>query len=285
MDRCHGEVTIDMIFIRNGWTSAKKQFPIAILLFLYELLWGVFLYKIIQSAITPVLQRYPDPGPGELSRFLFLIEGQLGLSENPSLRLYAALLAGMVFLRLVLTPLIRAGIYHGLLEERERDGAGWLFFEGIRTKWKPVSIFYAGELLLSLAPAYWILPQLFKRLSLLLNGDQKALMYTAGLLLAWVLWAYAIKKCLEYMLLGWLSHTGMLSSLLWCIRRILRVISISVILGAASLIVFLLFTSASWFWTGLLGLILHQIYPFFRSFLGIWQTASQFHLWKTGTQK
>lgn len=274
-----------MSFIRSGWVSAKKQLPIAILLFLYQLTWGVFLYKIIQSAIIPVLRRYPDPGPGELSRLLFLIEGQLGLAGSRELRLYAGLLGAMVLIRLLVTPLIRSGIYHGLLEEREQDGVGWLFFEGIRKRWKQVGLFYLLELLLSLAPAYWVLPKLANRSSQLLNGDHQTLLYFGTLALAWAVWIYIVKKCLEYTLLGWLSGAGPFASLIWCLRRFLKVTGISILLGCLSLLAFVLFTTGSWVWTGLLGLVLHQIYPFFSSFLGIWQTASQYHLWNTVREK
>ncbi|GGA53001.1 hypothetical protein [Paenibacillus physcomitrellae] len=274
-----------MTYIRSGWTSAVKQLPIAILLFLYQLLWSVFLYKIIHSAIIPVLQRYPDSGPGELSRLLFLVEGQMGLAGNSQLRLYGGLLAGMMLIRLLLTPLIRSGIYHGLLEEKDRDGAGWLFFEGIRKRWKPVSLFYVIELVLILLPAYWLVPKIYNQSIPLLNGDHHAFLLTGAALASWGVWIFLVKKLLEYALLGWISGAGLFVSLLWCARRLIQVIWISVLLGGLCLLVCSLFTAGAWIWTGMLGLILHQTYPLIGSFLRIWQTASQFHLWKTGTEK
>ncbi|ANS76321.1 hypothetical protein AWM70_18530 [Paenibacillus yonginensis] len=274
-----------MTYIRIGWSSAVKQLPIAILLFLYRLLWSVFLYKIIHSAIFPVLQRYPDSGPGELSRLLFLVEGQIGLAGNRQLHLFGGLLAGMMLIRLLLTPLIRSGIYHGLLEERDRDGAGWLFFEGIRKRWKPVSLFYLIELVLGLAPAYWLVPSIYNQSIPLLNGDHHAMWWIGAALASWGAWFFLVKKLLEYALLGWISGTGLLPSLLWCIRRLVQVIWVSLLLGGLSLLVCGLFTASSWIWTGMLGLVLHQAYPLIGSFLGIWQTASQFHLWKTGAEK
>lgn len=274
-----------MLFIHTGWTSAKKQIPIAILIFLYQLMWGAFLYKIIQSAILPVLRRYPDPGPGQLSRLLFIMEGQLSLPGSHELRLYIGLLAGMVLIRIIMTPLIRSGIYHGLLEERDEDGAGWLFFEGIRKRWKPVTLFYLLELLLTFAPAYWIFPRLYAELSPLISGDRQALLHAFLLLAAWALWIFMMKKGLEYMLLGYLSGSGVFSSLLWCVQRFPSIVVIAVILGGASLLTCVLCTTGSWIWTGIAGLILHQIYPLFSSFLAIWQTASRYHLWKTIREK
>ncbi|WP_138496371.1 hypothetical protein [Paenibacillus pinistramenti] len=274
-----------MTYIRSGWSSAVKQLPIAILLFLYRLLWGVFLYKTIHSAILPILQRYPEPGPGELSRLLFFVEGQMGLQDSSQLRLYGGLLAGMMLLRLLLTPLIRAGIYHGLLEERDGDGAGWLFFEGIRKRWKPVSLFFLAELVLGLLPAWWLLPEGYRRSILLLNGDHHSLWISGAALLGWGLWFYLVKKLLEYALLGWLSGTGLAPSLLWCLKNLAKVIWISLLLGGLTLLISTLFTAGSWIWTGILGLILHQTYPLIGSFLSIWHTASQFHLWKEGSNK
>ena len=273
-----------MTFIRNGWTSAGKQFPVAILIFLYQLVWGMFLFKILHNIIIPVLQRYPDPGPGELSRYLFLMEGQLGLESNSGLKLYAAIILGLALIRVIVTPLIRAGIYHSLLEEHEHQGAGWLFFEGICKRWRVVSLFYLAELLISLAPAYWIVPKLLSKLSQLLSADYQTLIYAALLLLGWGIWVYIMKRCLEYMLLGSLSRTGMINSLIWCIRKFPQVALISILLGLVSLALGASFTAGSWIWTGMLGLVIHQIYPLLSSFLGIWQIGSQFHLWRSGVK-
>jgi hypothetical protein len=117
-----------------------------------------------------------------------------------------------------------------------------------------------------------------------MNGDHHSLWIAAGLLLGWALWSYLIRKMLEYTLLGWLSGSGVLSSLLWCAVRIPIVIWVSMLLGALNLLLFTLFTAGSWTWTGISGLLLHQAYPLLGCFLGIWQMAAQFHLWKKRTE-
>lgn len=67
------------ISITRGWHSMKEQFYILILLFIYRLFWGYFMYKFIKSAVVPVLLRYPDANAGgsSIGRLLYYIEGRL----------------------------------------------------------------------------------------------------------------------------------------------------------------------------------------------------------------
>lgn len=267
-----------MRYIRNGWQSTKDQFPVVIILFLYQLLWGVFLYRLINSAIIPLLQRYPDPAPSELSRILFLIESQLELKYSSEVHLYFWLLAGMFILRMLLTPLIQAGILYGL-RPLTPDGAGLVFFQGIGRLWKPVTVFYLIELILVLGPAYWLGPKL---LDLLVQGIQTGgypLLYTAIYILGWLIYGYLIHQLLLYAKFGYIFGKGMLSSILSCLRRLLIVTGISLFLGGVALLLFGAFSTASWIWTGFLALILQQSYPFIRTLLNIWHIASQYHLW------
>lgn len=274
-----------MTFIRSGWASTARQLPVAILLFLYQLLWGVFLYRVVDSAVTAAMKRYPDPAVDQLSRLLFIIEGQMELKNNPDVLLLVGLICGMVLLRLLLTPLIRAGIYHGLLGESGGEGAGWLFFQGIRQRWKPVVLIYFLELVLTLLPGYWLLPRLYNLLPGILQAEQGQLLQAGILLVCWGIWIYLIKQCLVFITLGWLTEQNILPALRLYLHRLPAVISISCILGAIGISALGSFSLMSWVWTGILGLIIQQVYPFVRSMLNIWSLASQYHLWNLSSVK
>ncbi|MFC6647564.1 hypothetical protein [Paenibacillus rhizoplanae] len=114
--------------ITRGWISMKEQFYILILLFIYRLFWGYFLYKFIKSAVVPVLLRYPDANAGGsgIGRLLYYIEGQTALRTDPAVQHWLWLLLALTVLRLLLTPFIRAGLLHEL--HQERAGARGLFF-------------------------------------------------------------------------------------------------------------------------------------------------------------
>lgn len=74
--------------IREGWFLVRQHMFIAALLFLYQLIWGYFFYRMVQSAVIPLLLRYPDSDAGELSTLLFKMESQLNLSTHPEVHRY-----------------------------------------------------------------------------------------------------------------------------------------------------------------------------------------------------
>lgn len=76
---------------------------------------------------------------------------------------------------MVLTPLIRAGIFYNLHQEAKGE-RGLFFFTGMRKLWKPVTLFYLVELILTFAPGYWILPKI---LPILLNGIQEPVLFAS----------------------------------------------------------------------------------------------------------
>lgn len=93
--------------IREGWFLVRQHMFIAALLFLYQLIWGYFLYRMIQSAVVPLLLRYPDTDAGELSTLLFKMESQLNLSTHPEVHRYLWILGAMLLLRMLISPSFR----------------------------------------------------------------------------------------------------------------------------------------------------------------------------------
>lgn len=276
-----------MIYIRSGWSLVKKQLPSIIILFLYQLLWGLFLYRLVNPAVTEVLVRYPDPPPNLLSQPLFLLEGQYELKYGADFRFYLWLLLGMTLIRLLITPLLQAGILYGLTPIEERK-SGLPLFRGMREFWKPVSIFLFIELILISLPLYWVLPHIQSLLPYLMHSGAIQISIVVRIiayLLAWLLYCWFIDQCLLFAQFGYLFKQGVWRSILIGIRYMLQGAAISLILGGIVLGLFLIFGSVSWIWTGILALILQQSYPFIRSFFRVWEVTSQFQLWRMKTQK
>lgn len=275
-----------MNYVRQGFASLKSQFLSVIVLFLYQLLWGLFVYRLADTAITSLLQRYPNPPPTPLSKILFLLEGQINLWSYPEVQRYLWLLAGMIVLRLLLTPLIQAGILYGLAPSEDR-AAGFPLFRGMKEFGKPVLLFYFLELVLVLLPALWIVPKLWSLWpGLLSKADHMSIWLTGlGLLLGWFLYGWIVRQCLLFIQFGYLFKSGAWNSLLLGIRHLLQGLGIALILGFLALLVFLLMGTVSWIWAGLLALIVQQTYPLFRCTFRVWQVTSQFQLWKAKKQK
>ncbi|KOR75790.1 hypothetical protein [Paenibacillus solani] len=265
-------------YASQGWISVKDQLYVSILLFLYRLLWGYCLYRLVKSAVVPLLMRYPDSAPNELSRLLFFYEGEMSLSLSNTVHTYGWLLAGLLLIRMVLTPLIRAGIFYNLHQEAKGE-RGLFFFIGMRKLWKPVALFYLVELILTFVPGYWILP---KVLPILLSGVREpilllhALPYAAG----WFLFAYLVRLLLLYIQFGLTSESGMVSSMLALVRRLGTAVLLSISIGGSAFVILLLLSSASIFWAGLIGLIIQQASYFLNGLFQIWVISAQYHVWK-----
>ncbi|CAM3115286.1 hypothetical protein PASE110613_17250 [Paenibacillus sediminis] len=272
-----------MSYIRLGWKSIKEQFYVVIILFLYQLLWGFFLYKLINSVVVRFLQRYPDPAPNEISQTLFLMEGQLRILSSSSFRLYLWMLIGMLLLRMIVTPLIRAGIYNGLIQARDEE-KGLPFFTGMKKLWKPVILFYWLEIILLCTPAYWIIPKL-KPILLGSIHNAPMLLHTLPYIAGWFIYGYLLHQIILYMQFGLISRSGPFRSVLVYVRYIFPSIGISLVIGGYTLFIFGLFTAVSWIWAGFLALLLQQAYHFFRSLFDVWQITSQYQLWYNRSHK
>lgn len=269
------------ISITRGWHSMKEQFYILILLFIYRLFWGYFMYKFIKSAVVPVLLRYPDANAGgsSIGRLLYYIEGQAALHTDPDVRQWLWLLLALTVLRLLLSPFIRAGLLHELHQERAGE-RGLFFFPGMKRYGLPVLLFSLVEWALALLPLYWLLPKMYR---LLLNGilDYPLLLTLVPYVLGWLVYLFLIRKLLLYMQFGYTAGTGMFTSLLICLKVLLHSIGISVILGAGSLVMLILCGAAALFFPGLPALLLRQAAPLPSTLFKMWGIAAQYHLWSS----
>src|SRR6476620_2457584 len=95
--------------LKMGWDMAMRHKYVLVLLFLYRLLWGFFLYRFIDSVVTPILARYPDEHPNSDASHLFLIEAQFRLLKTNLVDEVLWMLGGLLLLRMIITPLLNAG--------------------------------------------------------------------------------------------------------------------------------------------------------------------------------
>lgn len=269
--------------ITRGWYSMKEQFYILILLFIYRLLWGYFMYKFVKSAVVPLLLHYPDAhaGGSTTGRLLYYIEGQMALSTDPAVQRWIWMLLALSVLRLLLSPFIRAGLLHELHQERKGE-RGLFFFPGMKLYGLPVLLFSIVEWVLAALPLYFLFPKIY---SLLLSGifDYRLLMKLVPYVLAWLVYLYMVRLMLLYMQFGYTGGTGMLSSLLVFCKVLISSIGVSAVFGAGGLVLLLLNGAASLFIPGLSALLIRQCSPLPSTLFKMWGIAAQYHLWRSKT--
>lgn len=266
------------ILLKQGWRLAVKHFYLVVLLFLYQLLWGFFLYRFIDSVVSPILRRYPGSYPSDTAAQLFMTEAQFQLLKTDLISPYAWTLGGLLLARMLLTPLFNAGLFYSLNQTRTEGGTR--FLEGIRKTWKPVVLLYWIEAVLSLAPAWWLLP---RSLGALLDSGSipellQAVLPGAAL---WLLWSTVLHLLFLAMQFGAASGEGVFRSLWHAIRHFLSYAAISLIMWGIGAAAGLVVTGISMLWAGLFALILHQGYHLIRTLMKVWTIATQYECLQT----
>ncbi|MEV5026372.1 hypothetical protein [Paenibacillus sp. LPE1-1-1.1] len=266
------------IHLKQGWQLAVKHFYLVILMFLYQLLWGFFLYRFIDSVVSPLLRRYPSSYPSETAAQLFLTEAQFQLFKTDIISPYVWTFGALLVARMLLTPLFNAGLFYSLNQARS-DG-GTRFLEGIRKAWKPVVLLYWIEAVLSLAPAWYLLPRSLD--ALLESGSVPELLQAVlpGAAL-WLLWGTLLHLLFLAMQFGAASGEGVFRSLWRALRNFISYGALSLVMWGIGAAAGLAVTSLSMLWAGLFALILHQGYHLIRTLMKVWTIAAQYDCLQT----
>lgn len=267
--------------LSRSFGSVKEQSYILILLFIYRLLWGYFLYRFIRSGVLPLLLHYPEQraGGSGMGRLLYYLEGQFALTSDPGVHRYLWTLLALCLLRLLLSPFIRAGILNELHQERMGE-RGLFFFPGMKRFGLPVFLFSVAEWVLAVLPLPLLLPRITRYM---LGGiwDYHLLLNAVPYILAWLAYLYLIRLALLYMQFGYIAGTGMFPALLICLRTLLSAVALSATLGAAGLAALLLYATGAGLWPGFPALLLRQVLPLPQTLFKMWGIAAQYHLWSS----
>lgn len=263
--------------IRQGWTTTKRHKYALVALFLYRLLWGFFLYRLIDSIVAPVLERFPDPHPlGAAAKQIFAIEAQFRLLKTDLADRTLLLFGGMLLLRMLLTPILNAGLYYSF--GHDDDGGGTHVLRGIREAWKKVTLLYAAEKLIALLPAVWIVP--FGRSAYMAEPNVQAwigqmLPYAAG----WALWMMIVHLPFLFMQFSAAGGASLWQGAAHALRRLFPLLAVTLLLPLLSLLGAAAVSAASFLWTGLAIIVLNQSFHFIRTLLSLWTAACQHRLW------
>ncbi|NEZ43617.1 carbamoyl transferase [Paenibacillus alvei] len=268
-------------YVRSGWNWCKDHIYIWIILFLYQLLWGFFLYRFVDGIVTPILRRYPDPAPTEMSKQLFLTESQFHLMKTNDYMPYFWALIGFIAIHLLLTPFIHAGVFHAMSRPKQQ---GLAFFQGIKLVWKPMLVLYLLEVLLITVPAIWFVPYTANALSTS-NSLASLLMAIAPFAIAWLIGGWLVHQLFLFLNFGAASDTPLIRSVTAGTRRLLPILGLSLIFIGTTIGVGILSTSAAAMFTGITALIIQQALPAIMTMLKMWGLSARHAVWQEAEQQ
>ena len=263
--------------IKAGWSIAWRQ-PFAVFaLFLYNLAWGVVLYKLIQSIVLPLLHRYPGHELSPEALQLFWIEGQFRLMKTNLVEPYLWWALALIVLRMLIHPLLNAGVYYSL-HHRELN-AGYRFVEGIRKLTPSYLGLYILQLALSLAPLVPLVPHLEETFGKHSSyaGLGYAILPAVGLYLAYL---FLIQLLFMHLQIGKVSGRSLPFTLFFTLRQLPVILLTALIVLAITTTLTALVYAASFLWAGFIALIGLQAYRLAQTFFKLWAICTQYALWE-----
>ncbi|MHA7967526.1 hypothetical protein ACX93W_25720 [Paenibacillus sp. CAU 1782] len=267
-------------FMAQGWRLALSHFHLVLLLFLYQLFWGLFIYRVIDGVVTPLLKRLPSGETVNASSGIldginshFLAEAQFQLLKTDLAHPYLWMLGGLFAARMLLTPLFNAGLLYSM-HEKEKGGGKSGFLKGIRKKWLPVSLLYWLQTLLALLPSWWLLPRGLQAALQSASASEAAAALLPGAAL-WLGWGALLSLLFLAMQIGTVTGEGIWPSLWNALKRFLPYAGLTLAMWGIGLLASLTVSSLSFIWAGLAALIVHQGYHLVKTLLKVWTMASQ----------
>lgn len=268
--------------MKTGLRAALQQPFAVIALFLYQMGWGALLYKLVQSVLVPLMHRFPGGGQPKQAMQLFLAEGQFQLLKTDLSHSYLWWLAALLGARMLLTPMLNAGVYYSLTHRHQN--AGYRFFKGIKELTLPFLITYFVRMVLSLLPLLWLLPKVQTIYAHTTSYEEAALQ-----MLPWLLgllsYGFLLNLLFMYVQFAIAARIGIISTFITFIRYSLPILGLALLILLISGLLTGITVTATYIWAGLVALLIYQLYPLFNMFLQMWAITSQYQLWTAKMNK
>ncbi|TXK74095.1 hypothetical protein [Paenibacillus sp. N3.4] len=262
-------------YVKSGFGASVKQPFAVILLFLYQMGWGILLYKFVQSVLVPLMHRFPGGEQPKQALQLFLAEGQFQLLKTDLSHSYLWFLVLLLSIRMLLTPVLQAGVYYSLTHSQQN--AGYRFFRGIKELMLPFLFVYMLRIALSFLPLIWLLPKAQALFAHSTSYEQTALQ-----LLPWLLgmlcYGFLLHLLFVYIQFAIAAKLGILSTIIIFLRFALPIVGLALTLLLSSGLLAGITVTATYLWAGLVALIIYQLFPLFHIFLQMWAISSQYQL-------
>lgn len=267
--------------LKTGLAIAWYQ-PFAVCtLFVYNLLWGLLLYKLVRSVAVPLLHRYPGQ---ELSREavqLFWVEGQFQITKTDLIHSYLWWGLGLLVARMLISPMLNAGVYYSL--HHQELNAGYRFVRGVRKLTLPFLGLYVMQMALTLAPLYFLYTRgagSFQHHTSL-EGFAWAILPLLG---GFLLYNFLLQTLFMHLQIGMVSEKPLSFSMVLLLRNAVT----AVLLAAAIVLITLILSAAvmtsAMIWAGFATLLGFQLYRFLHMFCKMWSITAQYAIWNAKSE-
>lgn len=262
-------------YLKSGFREALRQPFATIILFLYQMAWGILLYKLVQGVLVPLMHRFPSSDQPKETLHLFLAESQFQLLKTDLSHSYLWWLAILLLIRMLLTPVLNSGVYYSFTHANQN--AGYRFFRGIKELTLPFFFAYVIRMALSLLPLIWLLPKAQKLFSQSTSYEE-AVLHLLPWLAGMLVYGFLLHLLFMYIQFAIAANLGILSTVITFMRHSLPIIGLSLILLLSSGLLAGITFTATYIWAGLVALIIYQLFPLFNIFLQMWAISSQYQL-------
>ncbi|WP_058300961.1 hypothetical protein [Gorillibacterium timonense] len=262
--------------LKKGWSSAWSQPFVLAVLFLYRFAWAFALFRIAKSHVVPLLARYPDSGGPSGGAQLFLMEAQFRLAKTDLAAEYVGGLLLLLGIRMLITPLLNAGIFYSLTHTQLNTG--YRFFKGLKRLGPAFTLYYAARMALTLLPLLWIYPHVrsLNELYSLASNPNKLLLYA----LVYAAYGYLIHLLFLHLQFGHTERQPFLRTLIRSLSSALPVLGTALLLITLSVLLSAGVLAAALWDAGLWTFLLYQGYTFVRTFLSLWGITSQHQVFR-----
>lgn len=263
-------------YLKKGFKTTTSHSFLLLILWLYHFIWGFLLLMSVKSVVVPLMHRYPGEHLSSASSHLYMAEAQFRLLKTDISYPYLWMLLGFVAVRMIFTPLLNAGVYFSI--HNTHLNSGYRFLLGIRRLSKPFLGYYVVQMILTLAPLYWLYP--IAKAAMRQHGDYMSL---ALALLPWIaayaLYSFLIRLCFVYIQLGKTAEERLGKSLWLYIRKFPVIAGLALAIIALSLAATAAALSVSLLWAGVSALILQQSFHIVNMLFKLWSIAAQYHVY------
>jgi hypothetical protein len=269
--------------VHSGFFLMTRQKSVLLIIFLWQALWSWIYFTVIKEVVQNVMLRFPNDTFSPVSRSLFSFEGEFLLLKTsfavPTLSVILTLLS----IRYLFSPIIQAGLYYSLKENRERPL--YQFLKGIR-KWGLTFYLTNGvKWLLIALPLFWLVDywslslESAYRLEQFLSSIISSLLWYFGYVFVvymWVMWVQ-IRAVHD-------TETPIVQSFfkgLWfMVRHLISIIILFVTLLFFVLLLTAVFEGIAYFLAGGLLLLTQQLSVLWRVFGKVWFLSTWMELYK-----
>lgn len=265
-----------LLRLTQGWKIAQRHPWLISMLFLYKLVWGFMMYKIVQAIIVPLLYRFPSEH-SDVAVQVFFAEAQFQLVKTNIGHIPVGIIAAIFLTRILVTPLLNAGIYYSI--ERDENKQIRPFIAGVKSLGFSFVKIYSCHIILASAPLYWIIRHMAEQFNTM--SSLQTMSYSMlPLCIGYWIYLYVLQLCFMYIQFGKASGTPFVQTIAFFMRQFAPIIKLSCMLLLITVCIALFNLSFTMVWASFISVLLYQLYYLTKAFMNFWEISSQYAIWR-----